>query len=64
MKFRFTQNIETDKSILWHGQLPFMISTKFEKATYSNIYDLQKKSKKFKWTEEAKKHLEILKNYW
>ena len=49
MKFRLTQNIETNKSILRYGQLPLLI--------FTNIYqyDLQKKSKKFKWTEEAKK---------
>ena len=52
MKSRFTQNIETDKRILWHGQFPLLIFTKFEKTIHTN-YDLQKKSKKFKWTEEA-----------
>ena len=50
-KFRFTQNIETGKSILWHGQFPLFIFTKSEKITH----DLQKKSKKFKWTEEAER---------
>ena len=43
MKFRFTQNIEADKSFLWHGQFPLFIFTRFEK------------SKKYKWTEEAEK---------
>ena len=28
-KFRFTQNIETNKSILQYGQLPLLIFTKF-----------------------------------
>ena len=37
MKFRFTQNIETDKSILWHGQFPIFIFTKFEMITHTNI---------------------------
>ena len=36
-KFRFIQNIETDKSILWHGQLPFLIFTNLEMITYTNI---------------------------
>ena len=36
-KFRFTQNIETDKSILWHGQFSLFILTKFEKVTHTNI---------------------------
>ena len=42
MKFRFTQTLK-QKSFLQHGQLLIP------------IYDLQKKSKNFKWTEEAKK---------
>ena len=27
-KFRFTQNVETDKSILWYGQFPLFIFTR------------------------------------
>ena len=37
-----------------HGQFPFFIFTRLEKLLIP-IYDLQKKSKKFKWTEEAEK---------
>ena len=37
LKFRFTQNIETDKSILWHGQFPLFIFAKSEKTTHANI---------------------------
>ena len=36
-KFGFTQNTETDKSILWYGQFPFFIFTRFEEITYTNI---------------------------
>ena len=39
---------------MWYGQLPLLIFTNPEMITYTK-YDLQKKSKKFKWTEEAEK---------
>ena len=39
---------------MWHGQFPLFIFTKSEKLLIP-IYDLQKKSKKFKWKEEAEK---------
>ena len=54
MKFRFTQNIETNKSILQYGQLPLLIFTNLRQLLIP-IYDLQKKSKNIKWTEEEEK---------
>ena len=48
-------------SILWHGQFPGFIFTRLKK-TLIPIYDLQKKSKKFKWTQEAEKAFNDIKN--
>ena len=53
-KLRFTQNIKTDKSILRYGQFSIIISTQLKETTLP-IYDIQKKLKKFKWTDEAEK---------
>ena len=36
-KFRFTQDIKTDESILWYGQFPVIISTQLKETTYINI---------------------------
>ena len=33
--FRFTYNIETDKSFMQHGQFPLFIFTRPEKITYT-----------------------------
>ena len=52
LKFRFTQNIETDKSFLWYFLSSFLPDLR---KLLVPIYDLQKKSKKFKWTEGAEK---------
>ena len=53
-KLRFTQNIETDKSILWNGQFLVLILPDLRRLLIP-IYDLQKKSTKLKWTQEAEK---------
>ena len=39
---------------MWYGQLSLLIFTKLEMITCTK-YDLQNKSKKFKWTAEAEK---------
>ena len=39
---------------MWYGELPLLIFTKLEIITCT-IYDLQRKSKKFKWTEKTEK---------
>ena len=36
-KFRFTQNIKTDESILWYGQFSVIISTQLKETTYTHI---------------------------
>ena len=39
---------------MWHGQFPIFIFTQLKETTYTHIW-LTKKSKKFKWTDEAEK---------
>ena len=53
-KFRLTQNTETDQSILWYGQFSISFLPDLRRLLIP-IYDLQNKSKKFKWTDEAEK---------
>ena len=54
LKFRFTQNFEADKSFF--GMVNFLSSFLPDlRRLLIPIYNLQKKSKKFKWTEEAEK---------
>ena len=36
-KFRFAQDIKTDKSILWYGQFSVIISTQLKETTYTHI---------------------------
>ena len=36
-KFRLTQNIETDQSILWHGKFSVFILTQLKETTYTHI---------------------------
>ena len=38
LKFRITQNIETNKSILWYRELSVIIFTKYETITQTNIW--------------------------
>ena len=53
-KFRLTQNIETDKSFC--SMVNFLSSFLPDlRRLLTPIYDLQKILKKFKWTEEAEK---------
>ena len=40
---------------MWYGQFLLFIFTRFERRLLIPIYDLHKKSKKFKWTDEAEK---------
>ena len=53
-KFRLTQDIETDESILWHGQFPSSFLPDLRRLLIP-ISDIQYKLKKFKWTEKAEK---------
>ena len=53
-KLRFIQNIKTDESILQY--VNFLSSSLPDlRRPLIPIYDIQKKSKKFKWTDEAEK---------
>ena len=59
-KLRFTQNIKTDKSILQYGQFSVII---FARLILTPIYDIQKKLKNFKWTDEAEKAFNDIKKF-
>ena len=37
-KFRLTQNVETNKSIFWHGQFSVFIFTQLKETTYTQIW--------------------------